>query len=203
MNTVGVLLAAGGSSRFGTADKLLAPYRGRPLVSHAADAMRAARLDRLLAVVSSRDVAAELDGFECVWPEDGQASMSASIRAGIRRAEATGAQCALIALGDMPGITSGHLSRLVTACTAEMPAATTDGQRPMAPACFPRRSFPLLTSLDGDAGARTLIRDLPAERLVAASAEALVDMDAPEDFCNRSGAREGAEGTPDDTLIAG
>ena len=203
MNTVGVLLAAGVSSRFGSADKLLAPYLGRPLIVHAADAMRAAGLDRLLAVVSSRDVAAALDGFECVWPEAGQASMSASIRAGIRRAEDTGAQCALIALGDMPGITSDHLSMLVEACTAEMPAATTDGERSMAPACFPRRLFPLLASLDGDAGARTLLRDLPAERLVAASAAALIDMDAPEDFGNESGARERAEGSPDDVLIAG
>ena len=85
----------------------------------------------------------------------------------------------------------------------EMPSATTDGMAPMVPACFPREYFPLLKSLDGDAGARKLIRDLPAERLVAASAEALIDMDAPEDFGNRSGARERAEVSPDDVLIAG
>ena len=188
MITVGVLLAAGESSRFGNVDKLLAPYLGRPLVSHAADAMRAARLDYLVAVVSSREVSEELDGFECVWPGDRQASMSKSIRAGIRRAEDIGAHCALIALGDMPGVTSDHLSRLVEECSADMPSATTDGTRPMVPACFPRCMFPQLMCLEGDTGARKLLRDLPAECLVAAGADALIDMDAPKDFCNRSGA---------------
>lgn len=202
MITVGVLLAAGESSRFGSADKLLAPYLGRPLVSHAADAMRAARLDHLIAVVSSRDVSEELDGFECVWPEDGQASISASIRAGIRRADEIGAERALIALGDMPRVTSLHISRLVRECRADMPSSTTDGERLMSPACFPRRYFPHLMNLEGDAGAQKLLRDLPAECLVAAGADALIDMDAPEDFCNRSRGRERVEGSTDDLLIA-
>jgi molybdenum cofactor cytidylyltransferase len=202
MITVGVLLAAGRSSRFGNADKLLAAYLGRTLVSHAADAMRAARLDHRVAVVSSHDVAAELDGFQHVSPYDRKSSLSASIKAGILCAEGYGADRVVIALGDMPFVTPGHLSSLVTKCSGDTPSATTDGMRSMAPACFPGRFFPFLASLDGDAGARKLLQDIPAEFTVAANAEALIDMDTPWDLCNRSGGQERAEVSPDDVLIA-
>ena len=63
MRTVGILLAAGQSRRFGPTDKLMAPLHGRPLVTYAAATLRAVAPDVLIAVTSSEIVAAELDGF--------------------------------------------------------------------------------------------------------------------------------------------
>ncbi len=56
---VGLLMAAGQSRRFGSADKLLAVYQGRQLVSHAAAAISAI-VDRLIAVTTNAEVVAAL-----------------------------------------------------------------------------------------------------------------------------------------------
>ena len=66
MIRAGLLLAAGASRRFGPKDKLLSPLRGRPLIAHAAEAMRRAALDRRIAVIANPDLAPHLAGFEIV-----------------------------------------------------------------------------------------------------------------------------------------
>ncbi|RMD92487.1 MAG: nucleotidyltransferase family protein, partial [Alphaproteobacteria bacterium] len=81
MRTVGILLAAGASRRFGDADKLLAEARGRPLVSHAARAL-ADVLPERVAVVSSAEVGAVLAGFRLVRIPPGSAQ-SRALHAGL------------------------------------------------------------------------------------------------------------------------
>ena len=61
--TVGILLAAGHSRRFGATNKLLTTFRDKPLILHAADTMKGAGLDHCIAVVSNEKVAEELSDF--------------------------------------------------------------------------------------------------------------------------------------------
>ena len=179
MNTAGVLLAAGPARRFGEANKLLASWRGRPLVAHAAAALRAAGLDVLIAAVADDDVAAELEGFHLVRVEADKPRLSRSLQAGIAAAREHSADRAVIALADMPAITPAHLAAVVARCSADTPAATSNGSRPMVPACFPRRSFDALMALEGDAGARSLLAGLPRDALVPADESLLLDIDSP------------------------
>jgi hypothetical protein len=44
----------------------MAMFRGSPLVAHAAETLRDFAPDQLIAVVSSLDMASELDGFTCI-----------------------------------------------------------------------------------------------------------------------------------------
>lgn len=169
MRTVGILLAAGLSRRFGPTDKLMAPLHGRPLVTYAAATLRAVAPDVLIAVTSSEIVAAELDGFLITQPEQADATQSASLRAGIFLAANLGASRASLMLGDMPDITVGLARRLVERCTEQSPAAATDGRTPNPPACFPRACFPALLDLQGDRGARSLLRGLQPDNLVFAT----------------------------------
>lgn len=164
MMRTGLLLAAGASRRFGAADKLLAPLDGRPLVAHAAQAMQMAALDRHIAVIANPALRPHLDGFKIVEIEP--CEQSGSLRAGLQAAGET--DRLLIALADMPRITSELLDRVVAATTDERPAASRDDGPPMPPACFPRDWFGRLSELTGDQGAGRLIRDLPTEALVNA-----------------------------------
>jgi molybdenum cofactor cytidylyltransferase len=185
MNTVGVLLAAGPSQRFGPADKLLASHRGRPLVAHAADALRAADFDALIAVVANPEVGAALKDFHIVPPGSRIASQAQSLRAGIARAQELAADRAVIVLGDMPGVTPELLRRVVKRCTADTPSATTDGTYLGPPACFPARLFDALLALEGDHGARALLKTLPDAALIRVDGTRLQDIDTPDDLAAR------------------
>lgn len=182
MLRAGILLAAGQSRRFGTADKLLAGWRGRPLVAHAAMAMRQAPLDLRIAVASNPAVIAELDGFVIVPPGNAASSQSASLRAGVARARDLGADCALVALADMPRVTPDLIAAVLDRCTPTRPAAATDGRRPMPPACFPAAWFDRLLQLDGDRGAGALLAGLPPDALAMAVPLLLHDVDTPDDL---------------------
>ena len=176
LTRTGLLLAAGASRRFGPEDKLLAPFAGQPLLSHAADAMRAAGLDRRIAVVSSAETAALLDGFEIIRIAQGE--QSDSLRAGL--AAAGQPDRLLIALGDMPLVTPVLLDLVIAACTDGQASASRDGDGPpMPPACFPASWLPRLAELTGDQGAGRRARDLPASQMVEASGQ-LPDIDTPE-----------------------
>ncbi|WP_265500806.1 nucleotidyltransferase family protein [Paracoccus beibuensis] len=174
MIRTGLLLAAGASRRFGPADKLLALVYGRPLVQHAADAMRRAPLDHRIAVIANPALRPLLTGFRIV--EIISKEQSDSLRAGL--AEAGQPDRLVIALGDMPDVTPDLLAQVLDRTTHESPAASHDGQRPMPPACFPRAWLPRLATSCGDRGAAGLLRDLPERRLVHAPA-LLRDVDLP------------------------
>ncbi|SIS71694.1 nucleotidyltransferase family protein [Paracoccus saliphilus] len=177
MNRTGLLLAAGTSRRFGVADKLLAPLDGRPLVAHAAQAMQMTALDRHIAVIANPELRPYLDGFEIVEIQPG--AQSDSLRAGLQAAGET--DRLLIALADMPRVTSELLDMVVAAATDDRPAACHDLGPPMPPACFPRGWLIRLAELTGDQGAGRLIRDLPAEALVNARG-LLTDIDTVSDL---------------------
>ena len=173
---VGLLLAAGASRRFGQANKLLAPLWGRPLIAHAADAMRAARLSRRIAVISDPVLAAHLAGFDLILTAPAQ--QSDSLRASLAAAQ-TPARL-LIALGDMPLITAELLETVLNTCTDDTPSASRDeGGPPMPPACFPASWLPRLAALSGDQGAGRLLRDLPVTQLIEATGQ-LPDIDTPD-----------------------
>lgn len=180
--TAGILLAAGLSRRFGSEDKLLAPLDGKPLIAHAADALRALSPRMLIAVTRCERVAAQLPDFHIARPGSANAAQSDSLRAGVALADAVGAQRALIVLGDMPHVSADLMRQIVTRCTASLPSAASLGQRAQAPSCWPRASFPALLALQGDQGGRALLQNLPPDQLVRASSHQLRDIDTPADL---------------------
>ena len=180
MKTAGLLLAAGRSERFGTQDKLLAQVRGAPLVTHAMAALRGIGPDVLIAVTRSEEVAQLFGPCEVVAPEG--PLQGDSLRAGIAAAVRHGADRALVVLGDMPLVGTDHLQAVLARCTARTASATTDGTRPMPPACFPGVLFPALLKIEGDQGARDLIMAIPEDGLVRAGPERLADVDTSADL---------------------
>ncbi|SDL56570.1 nucleotidyltransferase family protein [Paracoccus chinensis] len=176
--TVGVLLAAGHSRRWGPDNKLLAPWNGQALVVRAGALLARAPVDLRAVVLRDKRIAALLPGLEPLAPED--EDQSASLRAAVAWAQGQGAARLLVLLGDMPALSDATVAALVEGCTADRPSAVLhpDG-RPGAPACVPASAFAALSKLRGDQGAGVLLGN--AVTIPAALAE-LVDVDRPQDL---------------------
>ncbi|MEO1136648.1 MAG: nucleotidyltransferase family protein [Pseudomonadota bacterium] len=179
---VGLLLAAGRSRRFGDADKLTAPFKGRVLVAHAASVLKALPLDHLIAVSATDDVDRCLAGFSIIRnpaPEEGQGR---SISLGAQAALEMRAERLIICLGDMPFVPVEHAKAVLERCTDDQASASSDGRVILPPACFPAGWLNQLSNLTGDAGARSLLIHLPKAAVVSADARALTDIDTPADL---------------------
>lgn len=180
MKTLGVLLAAGASRRFGAEDKLLASWRGEPLVVAAARTLARAGCDELAAVVSSGAVAAALPpAFPAIHIEPGL-NMSASLRAACRFAGARDVDRMLIALGDMPALRVETLRKLLTSAHQSR-ACHVDGTR-MPPVVLLRQDWRKAALEQGDQGARSVIAALPASALLALSCDEARDIDRVRDL---------------------
>ena len=183
----GILLAAGGSSRFG-AQKLLQPLGGVPLVRIAAERVLAGGVASL-AVVLGREatsVRAALEGLplRLVLNHRYAAGLAGSIRAGIR-ALPPDAGGALVALGDQPGVRADVVGALLLAFrrgAGPIVAPEYAGVRGH-PVLFARDVFPDLLRLRGDEGARSLLAAHPERvHLVPFDFPSPPDVDTPADY---------------------
>ena len=180
MSTAAIVLAAGGGTRFGgDGHKLLATFRGKPLVAWALEA--AGALDDLIVVTGAVDVPIPAGAREVRnqrWAE-GQAT---SLAAGI--ATAGDHDAVVVGLGDQPLIPA-EAWRLVAAADATPIAVATYGGIRRNPVRFAAEVWPLLPT-EGDEGARSLLRsraELVSE--VACPGEP-ADMDNQEDLATWS-----------------
>lgn len=180
-DTALVLLAAGTGTRFGDVGcKLDELFLGRPLGLHVVTALEALPFRDRVAVIARASVDYGAHGFRVVVNDDPTLGVARSIALGVEQARQAGAEAVLIALADMPRVTAAHIHRLFDASTgAETVVASSDGRDPAPPALFGRARFEHLVTLDGDEGARGLIR---AGRHVVASPAELIDVDTPEDL---------------------
>ena len=157
-----ILLAAGVGSRFG-GGKLLAPYRGRPLIEGALVNLADAPVEETVVVVGAdatrlREVC-EPHGARVVENPGWAEGMSTSVRAGLRELGPK-VQAAVVLLADQPLVGAGAVERLVEAFErGARIAVATYGGRPRNPVLFSREVWPLLEAeLSGDLGARSFLR---------------------------------------------
>ena len=182
----GLLLAAGGSARFG-GRKLLHPIAGRPMLRWSAEALAAA-VDELVVVVGERraDVDDALAGIAArvVVNDRAGEGMATSIAVGVS-ALGPGADAVLIALADEPQPSRHAASLVLERFAAERAAIVAPLFRgiPGHPVLFARAVFPELLRLHGDRGARAVVeRDPRRVATVAVDEPPPVDVDTPADL---------------------
>jgi molybdenum cofactor cytidylyltransferase len=181
-----IVLAAGASSRFGSA-KQLVRVAGRPLL-HSAVA-RAAEVAGAAVMVVLGARAAELAPLlkhsqsSVLINRDWREGMASSIRAGVVRLPAS-CTAVLLMLVDQAAVTGEDLKRLVSAWRRQPDyiAAARYGTTTGVPAIFPRSTFLDLQSLRGDVGARVLLQRNPDRVVRVPMASAAIDIDTPEDL---------------------
>lgn len=179
--TVGAILLAAGSARRMGADKLLADLNGRPLASHAFDAIRAAGLAGPIVAVAPASAAAALFAGRATTVEvaDHALGMAHSLAAAVRAVPADW-MAALICLADMPFVRPDTLQALAGLATAEAVIRPVLEGRPGNPVLWGRDHFPLLASLNGDQGGRDILRRYPPQLLDCGDPGILVDIDTPD-----------------------
>jgi molybdenum cofactor cytidylyltransferase len=181
-----VVLAAGPSTRFGSA-KQLVRVAGRPLLHTAVT--RAAEITGNALIVVLGAGAAELAPLlkhspgSVVVNHEWREGLASSIRAGVARLPAACAGVMLV-LADQAAVSAEDLKRLAGSWRRQPQylAAAVYAGTCGAPAIFPRSAFRELGELRGDAGARMLLRR-NADRIVRVPMpSAALDVDTPEDL---------------------
>lgn len=180
----GVVLAAGEGSRFaGPVHKLRVPFRGRPLVCWAVDSALEAALVTVYVVLGAEDLSDLLPPEVTVvinheW-ERGQAW---SLQAGVRTAEMDGHSAVVVGVADQP-LVGGEVWRRVAAAPGAVVTAVY-GARRRPPVKLDASVWPLLP-LDGDEGARQLMRRHPEMVREVSCPGDPADIDTIEDLRRR------------------
>lgn len=185
-----IVLAAGAGTRFG-GGKLLADWRGRPLILWAVDAALAARVDRVTVVLGSDAEAVKAaltpmsdNRLTVVVAPDWSDGLSTSLKAGIEALPGD-TEAVAIFLGDMPLVSAAEADSLLDAVQSGAPAARLshpDG--PAHPTAFDRSVFARLRAITGDKGAKDVLADL-GETVVLIPSDspgAVLDVDTPSDL---------------------
>lgn len=184
----GILLGAGGSNRLGRPKQLL-HFEGKTLLRRAAEAIAASVCDPVVAVLGSEKDEAEAEiadvRVRICFNQDWQSGLSSSIKTGLKALLLIEPQidALVITLCDQPFVTAQTIDGLAARffeTRRPMVAAEYDGVAGV-PALFSREMFDALCKLEGDKGARDLIRDPNASIETIEVKEAAIDVDTSDD----------------------
>jgi molybdenum cofactor cytidylyltransferase len=176
----GLILAAGAGARFNPGPKQLADLGGRPLLEWALGAQCSVlSLDRVVVVLGAHaaEVLERVDLMraEPLVCEDWDAGQAASLRCGLGVLEDPAK--VIVTLGDAPLVSAEVIQMFV----AEPPRTrAVYGGRPGHPVVLGPDEIAALMSLEGDQGARTLLRGGPV--LEVGHLCSGRDVDTPEDL---------------------
>jgi molybdenum cofactor cytidylyltransferase len=175
-----VLLAAGRSVRFGDADKLAEPFLTQPLGLHVVTALEGVMFAARIAVVGATELDYAERGYTVIHNDDPREGLSRSVMLGVQAARPSGCAGILIALADMPRVTAAHIYRMLDyADGPDAIIASSNSEHPTPPVLFGAAHFDRLETLEGQAGARDLVR---AGHHMVTSPDELVDIDTPEEL---------------------
>jgi molybdenum cofactor cytidylyltransferase len=189
-----IILAAGGSTRFGKPKQLLI-WQGKPFVRAAAETALAAGLSQVVVVTGAhgKEVEAALHGLPVVlvvnphWHEGQSSSIQVGLTAlldGEKIAQHRKIGAVIFTLADQPQVKPDviqalcrqHATSLASIITPEV-----NGKRAN-PVLFDKRTFAELMKIRGDTGGRALFSILPVTTLPWNDASLLLDVDKNSDL---------------------
>lgn len=183
----GVVLAAGSSTRMGT-NKLFLRLEGESVLRRAVGRALAAGLDPVVVVVGhdADRSRAELAGLSCraVHNSAYATGIHSSLRTGIA-AVPRDAPAAVVLLADMPFVTAEMIAALVERYReSKAPLVISEyGDAQAPPTLYDRRLFDELSSEEGEGCSKRVVRRHRSQAVALAwPAQALTDLDSPEDY---------------------
>lgn len=187
-SVAGIILAAGGSRRFGKPKQLL-EWKGQPFVRTVAKTALEAGLDPVIVVTGANGDSVEAAvrdlNARVVRNEDWESGQASSIKEGMRLLRVQNhAGAAVFMLADQPQVNAVVLRALVE--------KHADGLYPVVapvvidrranPVLFDRETFADLMELQGDIGGRALFQRYRVEYLPWHDDRLLLDVDTPEQY---------------------
>ncbi|WP_339145926.1 MULTISPECIES: NTP transferase domain-containing protein [unclassified Sutcliffiella] len=166
----GIYLAAGQSKRMGC-PKLSLPLGDRPLGSIALETAISSSLDSIVVVTNEHDSLSWLPSYfflehfkknwihtRCKESAQGQAE---SLKCGLKTAQKMQAEAVMIILADQPFVTREIIDHIISLYKKEKPnyvASSSNGVL-CPPVLFNSTLFPALYQLNGDEGARSILKN--------------------------------------------
>lgn len=183
-----LVLAAGRSSRMGGLDKLSETIQGVPLLRRSLEVALGCKCPVFVALPPRPHpryaLLANLPATVLEVP-NAALGMAESLKSGLTSLPAQ-AQGVLVHLADMPDLTTDDLMAVrdtwLSNPDAQVVRGTAEDGRPGHPVLFARQLFDLLSRLNGDEGARSVLRHVQ-DRTVSVrlpAENALTDLDTPE-----------------------
>ncbi len=181
-----IVLAAGASRRLGE-PKQLVIVDGETLLGRTLRVVREASVEAVHVVLgaNAERIAAivDLSKVSVVVNPDWESGLATSIHAGVQAAGSE-ADAVMLLVCDQPRLSVGHLRRLIEKFErlngAVIVASEYAGMVGI-PAVFPAAWFPALLSLEGDSGARKILREASDSVLTVEFDGGEVDVDTPAD----------------------
>lgn len=184
-----IILAAGGSSRLGEPKQLLI-YRGETLLQRTINAAKQAGIECIILVLGSNKdlILSQTDavGVDVVENENWQTGMASSLTAGIKAVKEIQPlpDAAILMVCDQPYISSSILTELISEQkTTGKPIIACEYENIIGvPALFHQSFFEQLENLDGDAGAKKLIKEYNGKVAIVPFPLGIVDIDTQDGY---------------------
>lgn len=183
---VGILLAAGGSRRFGS-QKLVTPVYGSPLIRHGATLL-GQTTDHVVAVIGSDALVVRAalagTGAEIIENPEWREGLSTSLRRGVASVSPL-AEAVVVALGDQPDVRPDIVRSLIDVWRQTGHLIVTARYRGVRapPVLLSRPVFRDVAALVGDVGAKAIMDRHPdSVGYVDVDADAPKDVDSPGDL---------------------
>jgi len=189
-NRIGIIILAGGASRKLGTPKQLVEFKGKSLLRNAAEVALRCDCKHVIVVLGSRagEIAPEISDLpvEAVVNDDWTNGISTSLKTGLTKLLDLNpdVSATVIMLSDQPFVTEKTVRSLIDAYISSGKPIVASGYDGVlgVPALFDHGMFDELMSLEGDAGARVVIRQSGHSKIATVEApEAAFDVDTPAD----------------------
>jgi len=155
-----IILASGLSERFGNDDKLMADFRGKPLVQHVIDTVKDIPFAESFVVIPAasirRRVLFEQQGFTLIENATPKAGQGSSLKLAAQAVLANGHSAICIMLGDMPFVKNKDIFNLLQNLSDKDRAISCCNETLLPPAVFTEESLIELSKIDSEHGAKGL-----------------------------------------------
>lgn len=178
-----IIVAAGSSSRLGQ-PKQLVSYLGKSLLQHTIDEARKVDPKELIVVLGAfRDELKDLiQDARVIYNEHWSRGMGASIATGVASLSDS-VEGVLILQCDQPYVDAQHLHEILKAANRDSQIVISEYKKASGPPCyFSSNYFHELCLLDGDEGAKSIVRKHKGSMTRIPFLEGEFDIDTPEDL---------------------